>query len=423
METIVKDSLLSFLTSKGLITKQQHAFLKRRSTTTNLLDSIHDWFVTLCNRMSIDSVYVDFAKAFDSIVFSKLLIKLESYGICGELLTWIEAFLKERHQCVKVESCLSDWVPVVSGVPQGSVLGPVLFIIFINDITEICCGQCKMNLFADDLKIYTSVPFGGTSLDLQNSLNRLAEWSTKWQLGINCSKCFVMRIGNFNHVLPEYNIGSVKLSVENKTSDLGIQIDNNLGFREHITKITSQAKSRIGILFRSFATRNIVFLRKAFITYVRPLLEYSTNVWNPHFIQDVDLLESVQRKFTKRIPELRNLPYLERLALLDLEPLELRRLRFDLVSYYNILNGISPVSECCLVSRSTIGTTRSRCNYLVKLRKGSQTCLHSFFNYQIDCWNSLPLCVTESNSVCVFKKQLRSVDLSRFLIGSVFTFT
>jgi len=173
METVIKDQLLQYLLQKQLISKKQHAFIKMHSTSTNLLECTHDWFVSISKHMCVDVVYIDFSRAFDSIVHSKLLCKLSTYGVEGKLLDWIGSFLHNRLQCVVIENCYSGYSNVVSGVPQGSVLGPVLFLIFINDIETICSGETDMHLFADDLKLYSSVNISDYSFSLQQTLDNL----------------------------------------------------------------------------------------------------------------------------------------------------------------------------------------------------------------------------------------------------------
>jgi hypothetical protein len=278
-------------------------------------------------------------------VFSKLLAKLSSLGISGKLLAWLSAFLNNRSQCVAIENVYSSVRDVISGVPQGSVLGPVLFVIFINDIATICNGSSRMKLFADDLKIYNIVDVSKSTSTLQWSLDQLVKWSADWQLPININKCSVLTInGSGVHSVREYYINGYCLSKLTSVSDLGIECRSNLSFQSHIGSIVSKARQRVGVLFRGFSTRNVAFLRKAYITYIRPLLEYNSNIWNPTQIQLIDLLESVQRCFTKRVAAISKLSYAERLGIFDLQPLELRRLRYDLVQYYKILNNLTPLN-------------------------------------------------------------------------------
>jgi len=200
MESIIKDDMLAYLISKGLISRQQHGFLARRSTCTQLIECLNDWTLNIENKQSLDVIYIDFAKAFDSVVHSKLLSKLASYGISGKLLCWIEDFLTDRYQYVAIDGFSSSTCTVISGVPQGSVLGPVLFIVYINDVCDVIVGNTACKLYADDVKLYSTVDFNGLSADLSASLDNLMYWSKTWQLKVNVNKCSVLRIGRNSSV-------------------------------------------------------------------------------------------------------------------------------------------------------------------------------------------------------------------------------
>ena len=154
MESVIKDDILAHLLSKGLISRHQHGFLSRRSTGTQLIECFNDWTLNIENKQSLDVIYIDFAKAFDSVVHRKLTLKLISYGIGGSLLSWIQNFLTDRFQFVCIDGFYSSTVRVTSGVPQSSVLGPILFIIFINDVCDIIIGSTTCKLYADDIKLY-----------------------------------------------------------------------------------------------------------------------------------------------------------------------------------------------------------------------------------------------------------------------------
>jgi ribonuclease P/MRP protein subunit RPP40 len=202
---------------------------------------------------------LDFSRAFDSIVFAKLTAKLEYYGIEGKLLTWITAFLRNRTQCVVLENCFSTVANVDSGVVQGSVLGPTLFLIFINDITSVCNDNVKIKLFADDVKLYSVIDISNCTVSLQESLDCLASWASSWQLSINISKCNVLSLRNRLHPSDStYSINGIRLANLSQVSDLGVLIDSKLVYNQHISNIITKATQRAGVFFA--ASRHVVYL-------------------------------------------------------------------------------------------------------------------------------------------------------------------
>jgi hypothetical protein len=280
-----------------------------------------------------------------------------------------------------------------------------------------------MKRFADDLKIYDIVDVGNPTSTLQWSLDQLVKWSADWQLPININKCSVLTInGSGVHSAREYYINGSCLSKLTSVSDLGIECRSNLSFQSHIGSIVSKARQRVGVLFRGFSTRNVAFLRKAYITYIRPLLEYNSNIWNPTQIQLIDLLESVQRCFTKRVAAISKLSYAERLGIFDLQPLELRRLRYDLVQYYKILNNLTPLNPVdYFIMHYPPTSARDPSPIISKPVRFNKNVLSGCFFYrQIDCWNSLSSNVRNSKTLSSFKSALSTLDLSAFLHCSAY---
>ena len=175
MESIIRDEMLVHLTKQNHLCDEQHGFVPGRNCTTQLLLCLEEWTSMIEDKKDFDIIYTDFPKAFDSVAHQRLLLKLELFGITGEIMNWIKSFLHGRTQCVKIDGKVSAWKPVLSGVPQGSVIGPLLFVIFINDIpNQLKFNTCK--LFADDCKLY-------------GNLNELDVWTKTWQLLFNASKC------------------------------------------------------------------------------------------------------------------------------------------------------------------------------------------------------------------------------------------
>lgn len=422
MESVIKQQLMSYLLENNIITTHQHAFMAKCSTTSNLLECTHDWLMSLNATNTTDVVYIDFSRAFDSIVFSKLIFKLHCYGIAGKLLKWIECFLHDRFQCVVIEGKFSSVASVDSGVPQGSVLGPLLFLLFINDIDSVCSASTMLQLFADDCKLFSVTTLINSSVSLQYSLNKLSAWADLWQLAINILKCFVLSVSsNGNIPVHPYFINGVCLSHCKSVVDLGITISNNMSFKSHIEGIVSKAYQRLAILFRGFVTRRADFMRKVYITYVRPILDYNSVVWSPTEIYLIDLLETVQRYFTRNVPSLSNLSYLDRLSALNLESLEIRRLKSDMKYYYKIFNDLTPHSaDHFFLKYFPPKSSRSSSSYLIQPRKVSEKCL-SFLSYRnVVAWNALPDDLKSTNSVIGFKNGLKQINLIPYMKGSVY---
>ena len=230
-------------------------------------------------------IYLDFAKAFDSVPHHRLITKLQSYGIDGKILNWIKSFLSTRRQTVVLGGAMSDWILVISGIPQGSVLGPVLFVCFINDLPERVSSLVHM--YADDTKLGRRIETIVDNHLLQKDLNILMEWSTKWQLRFNASKCKILNIGtiwrhSINHIYTmEENSQSVNLELTTEEKDLGIWVDSGLKFDGHVAKSVLKANAVLGSIKRSFVYMDVSMLRQLYIALVRPHLEYGNVVWHP----------------------------------------------------------------------------------------------------------------------------------------------
>jgi len=414
MESIARESIVSFLSVENAVSKEQHGFRKNRSTVTQLLESEIDYFERLLAKRGVDIVFLDFAKAFDSVCHNKLLHKLKSYGICGDLLQWLSAFLRNRTQRVTINGVFSESVSVKSSVPQGSVLGPLLFLLYINDIVD--CVQnmpVHIKLFADDVKVYSSV---SDSASLQIVLNSITAWAAKWQLRLACNKCVVLSLGRGGNHGNLYSVGNRLLNRELSCRDLGVQITHNVKSSDHCNLISDKAMRRMGMIFRVFSCKRVNILLKAYKTYVQPLVESASVTWCPYLHKDIDAVEKVQRFFTRRLFKRCNLQaatYAQRLAYLGLESLELRRIRTDLVMYYNIIHGESAIKRSRIFQ---MAASRSR-GHSLKLKKPfchTNYLENAFCVRRVNLWNELPEIVVSSTSSGTFVQNLgRFVDLQR----------
>ena len=337
MESILRDKIVEFLEKNNIIRDSQHGFRNRRSCLTNLLDFLHDIYEMYEEGRAVDIIYLDFQKAFDKVPHRKLLNKVESHGISGHIHRWISDWLCDRKQRVVLNGKFSDWRNVSSGVPQGPVLGPILFLIYINDLDEDV--KCKISKFAGDTKIANRVIPLSRQQELQNYLNTLGEWAVDSQMFFNVDKCKVLHIGNRN-VQANHTMNGKQLAKIEQEKDLGVVISSDLKPSKQCSEVVKTANKLIGFIGRSFEFRTEEIIITLYNALVRPHLEYCVQCWSPYYKKDIEKLEGVQRRMTKLIPRLRNKPYEERLNELNLFSLTKRRLRGDLIEVFKIIKGI-----------------------------------------------------------------------------------
>ena len=262
-----------------LFADEQHGFVLMRNCVSQLLESMEAWSQIIEEGGCIVIIYTDFSKAFDSVPHTRLLKKIESYGIKGDILKWIGSFLSNRKQRVKVEGSMSRWIPVTSGIPQGSVLGPILFVLFINDMPSGIKNTCK--LFADDAKIFCNP----LKTLLQHDIDKLSQWSEKWQLPFNVKKCKVLHVGHNNPLIP-YTMEGRELEQTVFEKDLGVTMDKELKFHKQTSVAVKKANQILGLIKKTMATKNENTIPLLYMTLVRPHLEYANAIWGPFYKQD-----------------------------------------------------------------------------------------------------------------------------------------
>ena len=334
LERIVCEDIIAHLKTNNLIADQQHGFITGKSTVTNLLEALDVWTEALSHNLPVDIVFLDYAKAFDTVPHERLLAQIKALGIDNETLRWIRSFLTGRRQRVKVNGSLSDWVDVTSGVPQGSVLGPLLFSMFVCDIPEKL--NCFISMFADDTKVYEVInKLDGELSDLQLDINSLQDWARVMQMRFHPLKCKVMHLGSTNpgreYTMMTTDGNEHTLQAVNEEKDLGITIDKKLSFSKHVTNQVNKANKILGAIKHTFANIDSTVFMALYKSIVRPHLEYATVVWSPKFKKDTDALEQVQRRATRLVNGLSHLSYSDRLRSLNLPTLEFRRKRADII--------------------------------------------------------------------------------------------
>ena len=334
LERLIKDHLVDFLVKNKLINPSQHGFLKARSCLTNMLCFLEDVTKWVDEGSPVDIIYLDFLKAFDKVPHQRLLYKLKAHGIGNGMINWIEKWLIDRRQRIVVDGEVSNWKSLLRGVPQGSVLGPILFLIYINDLDDDITS--KVLKFADDTKVFRKIKSDADRQHLQDDLNKLIEWSEKWQMLFNFWKCKCLHTGHGNEDA-QYTMGGTILNTILKEKDLGLTISADMKVSEQCGIAAAKGNQILGLV-----RQNIVYKEKELII---PLYKTIVRPGWPYRKKDIDMLERVQRRATKMIQKLRNISYEMRLKECGLTTLETRRLRGDQIEVFKILNGYENIDR------------------------------------------------------------------------------
>uniref|UniRef100_A0A8C5M1E9 Reverse transcriptase domain-containing protein n=1 Tax=Leptobrachium leishanense TaxID=445787 RepID=A0A8C5M1E9_9ANUR len=350
---------------------------------------------------AVDIAYLDFSKAFDTVPHRRLINKLQSLSLDSNIVDWIRQWLSDRQQRVVVNGVYSAQGLVTSGVPQGSVLGPILFNIFISDIAEGING--KVCLFADDTKICNRVDVPGGISQMTNDLGKLKKWSELWQLSFNVDKCKIMHLGRKNP-RAEYRICDTVLTSTSEERDLGVIISEDLRVSSQCNRAAGNASRMLGCVGRGISSRKREVLMPRYRALVRPHLEYCVQYWRPYLQKDIDILERVQRRATKMVYGLKEKSYQERLNDLNMYSLEKRRDRGDMIETFKYVKGIHKVEEGSIFKRKQNSKTRGHSLRLEGQRFKSNIRKHYFTERVVDTWNSLPVEVVEAKTVIEFKQ-------------------
>jgi hypothetical protein len=347
----------------------------------------------------------------------KLIHKLSCFGFNGLLLSWLSNFLLDRRISVKISDCLSSQADQISGIPQGSSLGPLCFSLYINDLPSTIIHS-KLKLFADDVKLYLAYSPNDNNAhkNFQFDLNSLSHWANLWQLNISIPKSFILHIGKSNQK-HSYYVNNKLVATTDNVKDLGILITSDLSWHAQCTYVCKKANFIANTIVRAFKCRDVSMYMSAFNIYVLPILDYCSFVWNPTLVSDICMLERVQKCFTRRVFRKCNLPkmsYNNRLLLLNSSSLEHKRLISTLSMFHSIINKFV---TCNLSDISLAVTTHLRGNqqklYVNRCRLNIRKPF--FTNRCIPIWNSLPDVAIRSNTISAFKARLCNCNLSYFM--------
>ena len=411
---------MSHLDHHKLLSDRQHAFRKSHSCETQLATVIDDWAKILDNQGQVDTFILDFEKAFDTPPHELLKSKLFSYGIGGKTIKWIDAFLCYRQQKVVVNGVKSDWAPVVSGVPQDTVLGPLLFLLHINYITSDV--ESEIRLFAEDCVCYREIKNVEDTVKLQKDIDRLGSWARKLGMRFQPVKCNMMQLTNkrTSKIQASYKLECTVLENVESIKYLGVIITKDLKWNTHISNVCTKANRTLGFLRRNLFSCPQDVREAAYKVLVRPILEYGSSVWDPHYEGLIDDLEKVQKRAARFVT--RNYTYEKGsmtgiLKKLKWESLQKRRKDNRIILLCKGLKGRAKIPT----DRDLIPKNR-RCRNQHSLAfqipsASTNAYLHSFFPQTIRDWNELPdslLSSAELSDDCVskFTSLVRARDYS-----------
>jgi hypothetical protein len=410
MESLIVNHMMKYFVASP----SQFGFMKNRCATVQLIRCLDLWSESVNNGSMVDIIFLDYAKAFDCVCHSKLLFKLQRYGCGDSFVSWFTDFLCGRSQSVRVGSQVSNPLPVHSGVPQGSVLGPIMFVIYIDDMLRQS-KDVETAAYADDTYMSNDTNTTEQRELLQQSLNWVANWSNDWQLRLSSDKCYAMYLGHLNP-MHSYFLGTNEVKTASCQKHLGILFCDNLKFGRHCIDIANRAHLRANLILKCFKVSPARVLVRAFNAFVRPILEYGSEVWNPYLKKDILRIEAVQRRFSKRLPGMSGLDYGQRLEALGMESLELRRVKIDLRCCYKLIWGLTHSGPIPSFLKLREGRALRGHPLQIVWDTPKLNCRCNSFVPRVGrVWNALPWEIALAESLAIFNGKLRTFPLPEYI--------
>ena len=398
------------------ISTSQFGFLKQRSCLQQLLVFLNYLHESISAKTQVDTIYMVFRKAFDSVGHRDLLIKLHKIGISGSLWLWFKAYLSSRYHCVSLNYHLSSLLPVLSGVPQGSILGPLLFLVFLNDLPP-CVSHSVPLMFADDTKCFRSIASSSDCHFLQHDLLSLEEWSQTWELFFNVDKFAHLSFHPSSSISSNYVIDNKVIGQHSSHRDLGIIMTSDLSWSEQYEMMASKAYRSLGLLRRHFSRHISSAAKKSlYVSLVRSRLTYCSVIWRPHLIKDILKLEGIQRRSTRFILNDNVSGYKDRLISLHLLPLMMEYELSDILFFLKSLKTRTAHFDITEYVSFTSNCTRSMDSSKLQHRYARSHHLSHFYFVRLPrLWNSLPP-INLDLPIYLILRSLRESFWSHFLL-------
>jgi hypothetical protein len=410
LEKVVHGQVLKHLIQNNILTKRQFGFLPKSSTTDALTTALQEWHAHLDNHKSVAMALFDLSKAFDRVPHSPLLRKLSATGLTGPLLSWFRSYLSNRTQLVAIRGVDSKPVPVISGVPQGSVLGPLLFLVYVNDLCLCSFSQnSSIVLYADDTTLYKPISAPTDLNELQSDINVIDAWFSNNHLTANASKTKVMVISTKHNPLPDLNLTLNGKRIERVTSAkfLGIWLTAKLSWNVHVDILCKKARKIIGFIHRSFQSAPSNIRRTLYLALVRPSLEYGSVTWHPLNVTLTKRLEATQRFASRVILQSWNLSHEDLLKDSNLPLLNKRRDVASLCHMFKIVSNLCSSPNTFLPHpKPDLRHLNSRAVTIPFHRLNITQ--RSFYPYTSVIWNYLPEVIVICSTLQAFKSAVQS---------------
>ena len=410
LEHIISSSIMKHLDANKILCDAQHGFRKNRSCESQLILAMNDLTQNVDANQQTDVILLDFSKAFDKVPHQRLLYKARYYGIDNNINSWIKDFLSNRHQKVMVDGSNSSVAPVLSGVPQGSVLGPLLFLLYINDLPESITSS-TVRLFADDCIVYRKIENGKDAKLLQKDLNKLQTWERDWEMDFHPQKCQLLRITNKKQVTnADYTIHGHQLECVSSAKYLGVSIDKALNWNTHIANITKKANGVKAFLQRNMAQCPRKTKETCYEHLVRPLVEYASSIWDPWTKENISKIEAVQRRSARFVCSDYSRYSSVKSMMEDLKwpSLEERRARNKVTLMYRIVRQQIAIDREIMTKSSASNNRGHSWKYHLPYAR-TQTYKFSFFPSTIRLWNLLPAEAVDSPTIDTFRNRISKI--------------
>ena len=410
LEKIIHHRVMNCLSHHHLLSNCQFGFRPCRSTQEALLSVTNNWHQSLSHRHQVAAVFFDIRKAFDSVPHDHLLRAIADVGISGPLFDWFHDYLTGRKQRVVLDGLSSSLSPVSSGVPQGSILGPLLFIIFMNSLSDVPLSPgSKLIMYADDILLYKPVRCPEDSADLQADVDSILSWINSHGMSPNHSKTKLLVLSRSKHPLKfDLFVKGHLIPPSPFVRYLGVTLSADLSWSKHIQSVCKSAKHHLGLIHHQLHKVPSKVRHQIYRSCIIPKLDYCCAVWDPHLQKDKHALDNVQKFAGRVVTQMwcRDLSSLQ--SDLNWQPLELRRCMIKLKVCFNIINNLSCIPPTTFRPHPSPSPRYPHTRIFSRPFASTSSYLSSFFISVIPFWNYLPAVIVNSTSSSSFKKRLSS---------------